>query len=170
MSHKNLFRLFLFFICSLGVMVGFNITREMNNRKRQSIQQREIHSDNFDFLRSTPALNKNTILTLFHPSCDFCQADAEQFLKARKRLTNLNVLWVSYDEKDSIQKFSKTYGLDSLSNMYFAHMDIDVMLERYGNVKFPTFLAYNKQGQLVEKFIGLTKPEKILAAYQIPED
>lgn len=50
--------------------------------------------------------------------------------------------------------------------MHFAYMDIEPMLERYGNLKFPTFLAYDQNGRMLKKFIGLTKPKEILKAYQ----
>ena len=111
------------------------------------------------------AKNTPIILSLFHPSCHFCKVDAEQFHKKHASLKNFEVLWLSYDEKDSIQKFAKVHGLDTFSNVHFAHIDIETMIEHYGNVKFPTFLTYDAKEKLIAKFVGLTKLEVILTSY-----
>ena len=100
-----------------------------------------------------------------HPACDFCQTAAQLVKEQIDQFKNIDLIWLSYDNKDSIAQFSKTYGLDSVDNVHFAYMDIEVMLERYGNVKFPTFLVYDKNGTLLQKFVGVTKPEVLLSVY-----
>lgn len=158
--------LILFILISVSLI--YKISKILAENKKLGFLHQNITLVSIDFLKNYNSVGRNeTILTLFHPSCDFCQAEAEQYRKSHAELKDFEVLWVSYDEKDSIQKFAKTYGLDTLLNMHFAYMDIEAMLERYGNVKFPTFLAYDKQGQLLKKFVGLTKPEEILKVYQM---
>ena len=152
----------------IGVYLGNKIAGKLKEKRNKELNYSSLSIKEIDIITTNQALKqKKSIFALFHPSCDFCQADAEQFLDAKNLLKDLEVLWVSYDNKDSIRKFSIDYGLDTLPNMHFAYMDIEAMLERYGNVKFPTFLAYDNEGQLIEKFVGLTKPEEILKVYQM---
>jgi thiol-disulfide isomerase/thioredoxin len=127
-------------------------------------KQQAINLNGVEHLGTTLPGKGEIILVLFHPSCDFCQTDAQLVKKQIQLFKNIDLIWVSYDDKDSIAQFSKTYGLDSLENIHFAYMDIEVMLEKYGNVKFPTFLAY-KNGALLQKFVGVTKPEVLLSVY-----
>lgn len=168
MSKKQIRWFLIIFFIFIGTLLGHGVSKELEKRNKLESGQKNISKDNIVFFDNRNIKDTvGTVFSLFHPACDFCQADAEQFFSAKNQLSNLNVFWVSYDVKDSIQKFSKTYGLDTISNMHFAYMDIEAMLERYGNVKFPTFLAYNEQGQLLKKFVGLTKPEEIIKLYQI---
>ena len=149
-------------ICSTSIFFLVRKTLRSDN------SQPNLDLTNLEFVESSTAIKKGkSILLFFHPSCDFCQRDAEQFRKSYMELKDLEVLWVSYDDQDSIRKFSQDYGLDTIPNMHFAYMDIEAMIARYGNVKFPTFLAYDEKGQLLRKFVGLTKPEEILKAYLI---
>ncbi|PIQ50379.1 MAG: hypothetical protein COW03_00120 [Cytophagales bacterium CG12_big_fil_rev_8_21_14_0_65_40_12] len=158
------FVIVIFIVCC-GLLAGNSILKKIsrNHEPLDSLLDRR----NLSFLRlSAPDLiEMNTIVALFHPSCDYCQKDAQEIFEARSSFKDFEVLWISYDEKSAISQFSKTYGLDSLENVHFAYMDIEVMLERYGNVKFPTFLAYDKNGTLLQKFVGVTKPEELLSVY-----
>ena len=164
---KSLLKITLALVFSIaGVYLGNKISWKLREEKNKEFNYSRISINKMDFITTYQGSKRSKIIfALFHPSCDFCKADAEQFLKSNDQLKKFTALWVSYDEKDSIQKFSKTYGLDTLANVHFAYMDIEAMLERYGKVKFPTFLAYDKDGQLLKKFVGLTKPEEILQAY-----
>jgi thiol-disulfide isomerase/thioredoxin len=152
------FGIFLFILCC-GLLVGNSILKKSRNYEPLDAQ---LDRENLSFLRSLQPdrIGINTIVALFHPSCDFCQAEAKMVEEQIEQLENIDLIWVSYDDKESIAQFSKTYGLDSFENVHFAYMDIEVMLERYGNVKFPTFLAYDQNGVLLQKFVGVTKPEK----------
>ena len=69
-------------------------------------------------------------------------------------------------KKTQFKNSPKPTGLDALPNMHFDYMDIESMPERYGNVKLPTFLAYDKDGRLLKKIVGFMKPEEILTVYQ----
>lgn len=165
-KHIRWITILAFFI--IGITFGYQLTRKVKEKDKLEEVQQSLSIERIEFLGDTLITeNDQIIFTLFHPSCYFCQTDAKQFRKSYVQLKDFEVLWVSYDEKDSIQKFSRTYGLDSLPNMHFAYMDIEALLERYGNVKFPTFLAYDKQGHLLKRFVGLTKPEEILKVYQM---
>jgi len=167
MQRNQIRRVVILVFLVVGVTVGYNISKKIEEKNELEVTLQSMSFEGIEFLDDAHTLENNQIIfTFFHPSCDFCQADAEEFKKSHTDLKDFEVLWVSYDEKDSIQKFSKTYGLDTLPNMHFAYMNIEAMLERYGNVKFPTFLAYDNNGQLIKKFVGLTKPEEILQAYK----
>ena len=149
------------------IVFAYKTKQGLAENKTLQTAQVDIELKGLYFLTSSPSLIKKTILYLFYPYCNFCQAHAKQFRRFHTRLKDFVVLWASYDVKDSINKFSKIYRLDTLPNMHFAYMDIEAIMERYGNVKFPTFLAYDEQGHLLKKFVGLTKPEKILKVYQM---
>lgn len=166
MNRKYILVSFVILASLVGVVIGYKISKELGAKKEITLMQQKLSINGLEYLTNNHIDgNKQTIISLFHPSCEFCQAEAEQFRDVGTGLKRFELIWVSYDEKDSIQKFSKTYGLDTLPSMHFAYMDIEVMLERYGNVKFPTFLVYDEEGLLVKKRVGMTQPQEILEAY-----
>ena len=149
---------------SLAYM-GFGIIHRLKKKEFVKGAISSISFEKVEFLGDN-SLNKNrAILILFHPDCDFCQTDAEMIRKEIVLFREEQLLFVSYDNKNAISNFSQVYNLDNYPNVHFAYMDIETMLERYGNVRFPTFLAYNEYGELVKKWVGLTKPQEILKAY-----
>ncbi|MFY0591393.1 TlpA family protein disulfide reductase [Roseivirga sp.] len=154
----------IFFL--VGTLMGYKVYKELARKEKTELKQQVLSLKNIEYLKEdTKISGKPFLLSLFHPSCDFCQEDAKLLYEKRVLLKNLDIIWISYDDKDSIQKFSHSHGLDTIPNIRFAYMDIEAMLEQYGNVKFPTFLAYDKSGELIKKWVGLTQPQEILDAY-----
>ncbi|MGW8122729.1 TlpA family protein disulfide reductase [Roseivirga echinicomitans] len=165
MNKKVISKLIIGVVVLVAGILIVGLAHKLKERDILERNQQAINLNGVEYLGTTLPEKGDIILVLFHPSCDFCQTDA-QFVKEQiDQFKNIDLIWVSYDNKDSIAQFSKTYELDNLENVHFAYMDIEVMLERYGNVKFPTFLAYDKNGALLQKFVGVTKPEELLSVY-----
>jgi thiol-disulfide isomerase/thioredoxin len=165
MTKKVISKLILGVVVIVTSILVVGLISKLKQKDSLEKKQQAINLNGLEYLGTSLPAKKEIILALFHPSCDFCQTDAQLVKEQIERFENIDLIWVSYDEKDSITQFSKTYGLDSLENVHFASMDIEVMLESYGNVKFPTFLAYDENGVLLQKFVGVTKPEELLSVY-----
>ena len=171
MNRKHICWLLVSTFVLIVVIISYKLSQKLEEKEKLEAIIQNLMLQKMEMVGES-GLQKSSskLIALFHPSCDFCQAEATQFRKFYQELSSIDALWISYDIKDSIENFSKTFGLDTLPNMHFAYMDIEAMLERYGNVKFPTFLAYDEDGRLIKKFVGLTKPEEILSAYQTSKD
>lgn len=164
MSKKVISKLIIGVVVIVTSILVVGLISKLKQKDILEKKQQAINLNGVEYLGASLPEKEDAIIALFHPSCDFCQADAKLVKEQIELFENIDLIWVSYDDKDSIAQFSKTYELDSHENVHFAYMDIEVMLERYGNVKFPTFLAY-KNGTLLQKFVGVTKPETLLAVY-----
>ena len=164
MNKKVISKLIVGVVVLIMSVLVVGLISKLKQKDNLEKNQQAINLNDVEYLGTSLPEKNEVIIALFHPSCDFCQTDARLVKEQIDQFENIDLIWVSYDDKDSIAQFSKTYGLNSVKNVHFAFMDIEVMLERYGNVKFPTFLAY-KNGALLRKFVGVTKPEKLLSAY-----
>lgn len=165
MNKKVILKLIVGLIVFVTSLLIIGLASKLKEKDSLERNQQVISLNGVEYLGASLPENEKIILALFHPSCDFCQADAQLVKEQIDLFENIDLIWVSYDDRDSIAQFSKTYELNSFENVHFAYMDIEVMLERYGNVKFPTFLAYDKNGALLQKFVGVTKPEVLLSVY-----
>lgn len=165
MDKKVISKLIMGVVVIVTSILVVGLISKLKQKDSLEKKQQAINLNGVEYLGASLPEKEDAIVALFHPSCDFCQADAKKVKEQIDLFENIDIIWVSYDNKDSIAQFSKTYGLDSLENVHFAYMDIEVMLERYGNVKFPTFLAYDENGVLLQKFVGVTKPEELLSVY-----
>lgn len=164
MDKKVISKLIIGVVVFVASILVVGLASKLKEKDSLESKQQAISLIGVEYLGSALPEKEDIILILFHPSCDFCQTDAQLVKKQIDQFKNINLIWVSYDDKDSIAQFSKSYELDNLENVHFAYMDVEVMLDRYGNVKFPTFLAY-KNGALLQKFVGVTKPEELLSVY-----
>ena len=167
MDKRKLSWLFKWIVALVFLALGIGIASSVQKKITREEAQAQLSLQNIESINGELFIDPTEVIkVLFHPTCDFCQQDATEILKSIHLFEGIQLLWVSYDHKDSIVQFSQTFGLDTLQNIHFAYMDIEVMLERYGNVRFPTFLAYDKKGQLLKKFVGATLPEEIASVYE----
>jgi thiol-disulfide isomerase/thioredoxin len=165
MRKKVILKLIIGVVVFVASILVVGLASKLKEKDSLENNQQVINLNGLEYLGTSLPEKDEAIIALFHPSCDFCQTDAQLVKEQIEQFENIDLIWVSYDVKDAIVQFSKSYELDNLENVHFAYMDIEVMLERYGNVKFPTFLAYDKNGTLLQKFVGVTKPEVLLSVY-----
>jgi peroxiredoxin len=109
-------------------------------------------------------LKGKNVLILFQPDCDHCQRETQEIKAHLPAFKDYTLYFVSNYPAELLRKFSQDYGLAFEPNVVFATTTIEAILNTLGPQPSPSVYIYNEQGQLVQKFLGETKVEHILAA------
>lgn len=111
----------------------------------------------------TPKISnhKSVLILFFHPECEHCIYEAKLISGNSSILEKAQVWWISFADKPSIIKFSKTYKLNNLPNFYFGNIPIEFVKPTFGSVSVPHIFIYNRKHILVKEFKGETKLEAI---------
>lgn len=104
----------------------------------------------------------NVIIQLFSPDCEHCQYMAQNFIKNKEKLKNIEIVMVTpFGDSTSVVKFAQTYQLNSLTNV---HLLLDTkadFFKIFGSSLVPSFYVY-KNNKLVKSIKGETKIENLL--------
>ena len=102
------------------------------------------------------------ILMYLHPECDFCHAKAQQIQQNVVEARDIQIVLVSYAERDSLIKFVETYNLVDIPNVVVL-MDPQLLLyDRLRMKSIPTSYIYDRQHRLVAVKRGAAKLEKLI--------
>lgn len=89
----------------------------------------------------------------FDPDCDHCNEQAAQIKENMEKLKNVNMVWVSFGDPKSIAGFQKKY-FEGYKKVIFLH-DPNLKIFTYfpDAVETPTFYLYDRNKNLIGKFI-----------------
>ena len=160
----------IIFISIIAFFVGF-IGYKINNKlsHKKEVAERIQHIPNFSFQglngvtftkKNLP--NKPIIFVYFNSDCEYCQSEAT---KIQQRLTDFkdtHLVFVSFEEKEGIQKFATTYKLDNQENITFLEDKKGQFSHIFDVNSIPYIVVYNKNKQFIQKFKGATKVDNIL--------
>jgi peroxiredoxin len=105
---------------------------------------------------------KVTLITHFHPDCDFCHAQLKEIAEQLEKFASAQLLLISNAETDSINKMIKEYGLDNKENVTLLYDEDAIFKDVFGEKGVPVSLIYNKKGKLEKLFKGTVKVQEIL--------
>lgn len=151
------------FIILIGFMV-FQILNKENEIKVYKNNAKRLPKTNKIEWVETPKINhhKSVLLLFFHPECEHCTYEASLISQNPSLLEKAQVWWISFADKPSIIKFSKTYKLNHLPNFYFGKIPIELVKPTFGSITVPHIFIYNNKQILVKEFKGETKLEAIV--------
>ncbi len=160
---KTLLILTFTIILALLAYFGYQSYQKIGARKIFTEQKKNLpNTSKFKWLSQLPInYDSKTIILFFNPDCEHCQYEAKSIEKQQSTLQNINLWWVSSADSSSIMQFRKDYGLDKLSNNYFAIISSEEVIKTFGSVSVPHIFIYDKQ-VLQKEFKGETKVESIL--------
>lgn len=151
-----------------GAYLGYGIVQKITHKKE--INDRTTHVPVFQFtdlegraFTQKDIADKTTWLVYFDSSCEFCRMEIKDIVKNKAALSDIEMVLVSTEERDVLQKFSKDYGFESLKNFHIVQDKTHECHERFGFVSTPSSLLYSAQGALIERFKGVVKVEKIVS-------
>jgi peroxiredoxin len=163
-------KLKLFFgIILLSVIgfLGYIIVNKLNHKKE--VQERIKTMPNFFFytLNGEVFSRKNmpekpSIFVYFNSDCDYCQLEAIKIEERLYDFGNVQLIFVSFEGKDVIQKFAKNYKLDNKKNVLFLEDSKGEFSKIFDVNSIPYTVVYGANGKLLKKFKGITKVDKIL--------
>jgi thiol-disulfide isomerase/thioredoxin len=131
--------------------------------------QKRLPAFSFQDLNGAAFTNANlksgipTIVFFYDPYCDHCAQEADWVKAAQSKFANINLLWVSTEERQPIVKFkSEHFGETTLTKLYFLR-DTKWKFDSYfGYTEAPGIYVYNKDGVLVKDFKKETPVSELL--------
>lgn len=103
---------------------------------------------------------------LFSPECSHCQHTAEEILKHKEELKDIQIVMVTLHPISQMNAFMQDYKLTELKNVV-AGKDIFYLLPPfYGITSLPYLAMYNKKGNLIMGFEGSMPIQKVIDTFK----
>lgn len=168
LKRKNVVIGFVLMIsASLWFFSYKTLSHKKNNKLMIDIRHIEISSIkgeefNFKSIKS----KDNTVFIFFSSTCDFCSFEMEQVVKRINEFGSTNIIFISDEPIDVLQKVSDQYKIDSFSNIEIYKCDHEYLISSFGEIakKRPATLVFNEEGQLLKSFSGAIHLDKVLTA------
>ena len=104
---------------------------------------------------------RTKFILYFNSECSHCEKQAKWLSKEIELFSHLEMIFISFEEMDAIKKFRDTYKFTQ-KNITFLQDTRLTFSNKFDVESFPSILIYTKKGELIHKFEGETKVEKIL--------
>jgi len=118
--------------------------------------------ENEEFTNTNLKSNTATVFIYFNSECDFCQHEAQSISEHLEQFKEIQLLFVSTEDIETIKAFAKTYNLLTQQNITFLHDSTYTFSNRFDANAIPYILIYNKSQELVKKHKGQLNPDAIL--------
>lgn len=156
-------------VLSLIAFMGYKVVSKINHKKAVAENIKTIPAfsyvsiiDDTVFTNGSLVANKSTLFIYFNSECEFCNHEAEMVEENIAKLKDIQIIFVSFEEKEKIKLFAKQYKLLNHANIHFV-CDTKASFATTFDVKsLPTVVIYNRDKELVEKIKGQVKIETIL--------
>ena len=165
---KKIFKITIAIVLiSIIGFLGYKITSKLNYKKEVAKLTQSIPPFSFETLSGSIFTENNlakepAIFVYFNSDCDYCQAEATKIQKHLRDFKNTQILFVSFENKEGIQKFAKDYKLDKEANIIFLEDSKSEFSKTFDVNSIPYIVVYDENKQLLKKFKGVTKVSNIL--------
>lgn len=155
-------------ICSTLAFLGYSINKKINYKKE--VAERIASIPNFSFIQLNGQAfthkglqkNSNTLFVYYNSECEYCQSEASQIKENLVEFKNTQIIFISFETMEDIQKFATTYQLDQSPNVLFLQDSKSAFSELFDAKTIPFMLLYNSEQKLLQKFKGATKIANVL--------
>lgn len=152
---------------SLAFM-GYKVISKIKHKNEVAEHIKTIPAFSYPTIKGKLFSNKNlkenipTVFLYFNSECEHCQSEAEQIRDNIRKFTNVQLVFISFEEQKKIMAFATKYKLLGYDNITFL-CDKQVSFASTFDVNsLPTIVIYDKNKQLVAKIKGEVKIENIL--------
>ncbi|NOU61605.1 redoxin domain-containing protein [Marinifilum caeruleilacunae] len=151
---KKILPVALFVIIVVTLLFFISTKRKANKEIASNFEI--IDFNDFNFLEPVEdyELNENSVICFFASDCSLCSYEAKQLKKEDFVPENLDFIWVSSQNRDSIVSFIKSNDIAGVEHFKFAQIEASVLTEKYNINEYPKGLIY-KNGILCHSFKGL---------------
>lgn len=115
---------------------------------------------------STRNLETPLVLILFFTDCDHCQREAQEIEKNLDLFREKNILFISAEEPQVIQKFAVDYKLSSQPNVRFGRAESADVYMNFGSIPTPAIYVYSADKRLIKSFKGETPVAEVAGAFR----
>lgn len=166
MKRKIKLLLGVFLLSTLGFL-GYKIVSKLNHKKEVAIRIKTIPNFSFQTMKGEIFTQDNlakkpTVFVYFNSECEYCQSEA---IKIQERLSDfkeIQLIFISFEEKETIKQFAKEYQLINQENVLFLEDRKGEFSELFDVNSIPYMVIYDANKKLLKKFKGTTKVDKIL--------
>jgi len=157
----------ILFIGILGFL-GNRMYVKIQQKKEAAERIKEIPDFNFEALDGTPFTNHDLIsdssvaFVYFNSGCGYCQDEAEQIGNVVEEFKNTQLIFISTEEKSTIEDFANQYNLLPHKNFHFLHDTRGDFARLFDANTIPLTLVYDQKQQLIHQFKGAIKVEVLL--------
>lgn len=168
MKKKIKIVIVLTLICLVSYL-GYSISKKIRYKSEVAERIKSIPNFSFFTLNDIPfsekELTKNTykLFVYFNTECDFCQHEVEQISEHLIEFENTQIVFVSFEEIETIREFTSKQKLLNKKNVIFLQDKKLEFTEIFDVKSIPFMLLYDIENKLIQKFKGATKVEKITA-------
>jgi len=121
-------------------------------------------ADSSFFTKDNLKRKKATIIIMFSPDCEHCQAETKELTEHIDLFKKAQIIMASPLDFNYLRKFYDEYKIADYPNITMGR-DPSYFLGTFFKVRsFPAIFVYNKKGHLVTSFTGSTPVEQIAAA------
>lgn len=158
-------------IISLLAIMGYKVVDKINYKKQvaENIKQMPIFSY-FDlqgnvFTKDNLPKNTPVLFVYFNSECNFCNHEAEIIQQNLEKLRDIQIVFISFEETDKIQKFAQKYSLLQHDNINFIADSKATFATTFDVKSLPCLVLYDKESNLIEKIKGQVKIETVLEKF-----
>jgi thioredoxin-related protein len=121
-------------------------------------------ADSSYFTKQDLKKKKATIIIMFSPDCEHCQAETKELTEHIGLFKKAQIIMASPLDFNYLRKFYDEYKIADYPTITMGR-DPSYFLGTFFKVRsFPAIFVYNKKGNLVTSFTGSTPVEQIAAA------
>jgi thiol-disulfide isomerase/thioredoxin len=154
------------------ILLSVGIISKERNNSQIALKIAQLPAAGFTTIQDTPFnladLKKDNPLLIiyFSPGCDLCRHTAEELFQYRDKLKHSFIVMVSRDTKQDVALFAARYKIDQMPNIMLL-LDKDGQTHTIlGLDNIPSYLLYDAQQRLINKFVGPTTMEFIIKNLQ----
>jgi peroxiredoxin len=157
-----------FLVIGLLVFMGYKVISKINYKKEVAEHIKTIPEFSYKttagktFTEKDLKENIPTVFLYFNSECEHCQSEATQIQENIEKFTDIQLVFISFEEPEKIIDFAKKYKIDHYDTVTFL-CDKQVSFATTFDVKsIPTVVIYDKNKKLLEKIKGEIKVDNIL--------
>src|SRR5690554_2811314 len=149
---------------ALAIIQKLSEKEELRERISEIPSFRLERLSNGFFTEKELPISQPVIFLLINSTCDFCRLEAKAIKDRIAEFKDVQLVFVSTEEKIDIENFAKEYGLYESDNVVFLQDPSMEFSGVFGISTVPATFVYNQDGELVRQFNGAVKVDLMLEA------
>ncbi|WP_181646811.1 TlpA disulfide reductase family protein [Helicobacter sp. 16-1353] len=152
---------------TLIVFLFVSCSDDKSAKKKESYSLISLDSKKIIFDRREDILstnyNKPYLLVFLSTWCDYCLGQAQHLANLNEEFSdNINIYGIFVDKDENIDELKKFVADSNTKFTWFYKGDIAHLVDFYHIKTFPFLLLYDKNGNLIMSYDGIT-PEEMIA-------
>jgi peroxiredoxin len=155
-------------VLSLLAFMGYKVRDKIKQKKEVAEHIKTIPVFEYQTLEGKPFTNKDlkentaTIFLYFNSECEHCQGEATQIQENVEKFSNVQLVFISFEESKKITAFATKYKLNNYANIHFLCDSKISFATAFDVNSLPSVIIYDKNKKLVAKIKGEIKALTLL--------